>query len=159
VLAFLALFWTTLVLSFLVSDGWHHPLDSGITLQCRLWYLTLVFDISSVIDAVLDRLTDTTYPFCPTLKASNVVMVTKAVASRCPSGWWPEGTLLWHHTMTTAVYLLHFARRYDIVPRAELSPSGVKTSQRWVREGLLKGGYTWWQPIGTLWRQLCIIMV
>jgi hypothetical protein len=28
----------------LVSDGWRHPPDSGITLQCRLWCPTLVFD-------------------------------------------------------------------------------------------------------------------
>jgi hypothetical protein len=38
----------------LVSDGWRHPPDSGITLQCQLWCPTLVFDISSVNDAVLD---------------------------------------------------------------------------------------------------------
>jgi hypothetical protein len=65
----------TLVFSFLVSDGWGHPSDSGITLQCRLWYLTLVFDISSAVDTVSDWLTDIVGPFCPTLKASNVVVV------------------------------------------------------------------------------------
>jgi hypothetical protein len=58
----------------LVLDGWRHPLDSGITWQCRLWCSTLVFDISSVVDAVSDRLTDTVGPFCLTLNASNVVV-------------------------------------------------------------------------------------
>jgi hypothetical protein len=57
-----------------VSDGWRHPPDSGITLQCRLWCLTLVFDISSVIDTVSDRLSDTADPLNLTLKASNVVV-------------------------------------------------------------------------------------
>jgi hypothetical protein len=57
-----------------VSGGWHHPLDSGITLQCRLWCPTLVFVISNVVDAVLDQLTDTACHFCPTLKTSNVVV-------------------------------------------------------------------------------------
>jgi hypothetical protein len=63
-----------LVLLFLVSDGWHHPPDSGIILQCQLWCLTLVFNISNVIDVVSDRLTNTIGIFCPTLKASNVVV-------------------------------------------------------------------------------------
>jgi hypothetical protein len=32
----------------LVLDGWCHTLNSGIILQCRLWWPTLVFDISSI---------------------------------------------------------------------------------------------------------------
>jgi hypothetical protein len=60
--------------SILVSNGWHHPPDSGITLQCRLWCPTLVFDISSVVDIVSDRFIDIACPFCPILKASNVVV-------------------------------------------------------------------------------------
>jgi hypothetical protein len=71
----------TPVLLFSVSDGWHHPLDSGIVLQCQLWCPTLVFDIYSVIDAVSNRLTDTIGPFCPTLKASNVVVISSSVFS------------------------------------------------------------------------------
>jgi hypothetical protein len=57
-----------------VSNGWRHPPDSGITLQCRLSCLTLVFDIFSVVDAVSDRLSDTADPLNPTLKASNVIV-------------------------------------------------------------------------------------
>jgi hypothetical protein len=58
-----------------VSDRWHHPPDSGITLQCPIWCPTLVFKISSVVDAMLDRLTDTIDHFCLSLKALNVVVV------------------------------------------------------------------------------------
>jgi hypothetical protein len=45
-----------------VSDGWCHPPDSDITLQCWLWCPTLLIDIFSVIDVVSDRLTDTAGP-------------------------------------------------------------------------------------------------
>jgi hypothetical protein len=64
----------TLVLLFLVSDGCLHPPDSGITLQCRLWCPTLVFDISSVVDAISDQLIDNAGPLCSTLKALNVAV-------------------------------------------------------------------------------------
>jgi hypothetical protein len=66
----------------LVSDGWRHPPDSGITLQCQLWCPTLVFDISSINDAVLDWFTDTAGPFCLTLKASNVVVLHMRMPSK-----------------------------------------------------------------------------
>jgi hypothetical protein len=51
-----------------------HTPDIGITLQCQLWRPTLLLDISSAIDAVSYRLTDTACPPCLTLKASNVVV-------------------------------------------------------------------------------------
>jgi hypothetical protein len=37
-----------------VSDGWCHPPDSGITLQCQLLCSTLIFDILCVVDGVSD---------------------------------------------------------------------------------------------------------
>jgi hypothetical protein len=57
-----------------VSDGWCHPAHSIITLCCPLWWPTLVFDISSVVDTMSDWLTDIAAHFCLTLKASNVVV-------------------------------------------------------------------------------------
>jgi hypothetical protein len=53
-----------------------------MTSSIRQWYYiavsdivsTLVFDIFCVVDAVSDRLTNTASPFCPILKASNVVV-------------------------------------------------------------------------------------
>jgi hypothetical protein len=70
----------TLVLPFSGSNGWCHPPDSSIALQCQLWCPTLVFDISNVVDAVSDRLTNTADPFCLTLKAPNVVVNIRALA-------------------------------------------------------------------------------
>jgi hypothetical protein len=60
----------TLLFVMTMSAGLHQLPNSGN----RDNYPTLVFDISSVIDAVSDQLTNTTVPFYPTLKDLNVVV-------------------------------------------------------------------------------------
>jgi hypothetical protein len=57
-----------------VLDGRCHPPDSGIMLQCWAKCPTLVFVNYSVIDTMLDWLTDTPSPRCSTLNALNVVV-------------------------------------------------------------------------------------
>jgi hypothetical protein len=49
---------------FIVSDGWDHLPDNDIMFQCQ----ALLFDNSSIVDAISDGLTDITCPNCLTLR-------------------------------------------------------------------------------------------